>query len=262
MNTYPDFQQAQPEPQRLTAVRAQIARHPIPAASAFFAAELLTGILAGVAAKAWLPQADPAFVAMCVLAVLIAGILTALRWWGEVGFNRPGNWRALRLLWLPAIVTIVLPFLGGVTWLDRQTAVYLFIGYLITGFMEEAWVRGLLLRVLQPIGPVRAVLLSALFFALLHVNNFLFRNPAIVLAQMVGAFCFGLAYGALRLRTNTIWFLILLHMLHDLLLRYSAFPLIPLNVVQDVILFFYSLYLLRGLRRQPSPETAVQSALS
>jgi len=243
-------------------LRAHIAEHPLAAAIIFFALQLLLGTLAGVAAKALLPQADPAFVAMCVVAATIIGLLTLLRWWREAGFNGPSAWRDLHLLWLPAVVTLVLPFLGGVNWLDRQTAVYLASAYLITGFMEEAWVRGLQLRVLQPLGPVRAIFISALLFALLHMNNFLFRSPAIVLAQMVGAFCFGLAYGVLRVRTNTIWFLILLHMLHDLLLRYSVFPLIPLNVVQDVILLGFALYLLRGLRQNKAAETAVESTLS
>lgn len=165
----------------------------------------------------------------------------------------------LRLLWVPAVVAIVLPLLGSFTEAPTGLIVYLTIGYLITGFMEEAWVRGLMLRVLQPVGPVRAVLISALLFALLHMTNFLFRNPAIVLAQMVGAFCFGLAFGALRLRTNTIWFLVALHMLHDLLLHLSGFPTIPLDVVQDVILLIYGIYLLRGLRNSlPSGEEVAE----
>lgn len=244
MNIQPDMQ----DKQLVTAVKAQFQQHPIRSAVGLFALDLLLGVLSGIAAQALLPQADPAFVAMCVIAVVIAGLLTLLRWWREAGFNGPSQWRELRLLWLPAIVAIVLPLFGGFATVDARTIVYLTIGYLITGFMEEAWVRGLMLRVLQPVGPVRAVLISALLFALLHLNNFLFRNPAIVLAQMVGAFCFGVAYGALRLRTNTLWFLIALHMLHDLLLHLSGFPTIPLNVVQDVILLIYGIYLLRSLR--------------
>jgi membrane protease YdiL (CAAX protease family) len=244
MNNQPDIQ----DRQLVTAVFTQFQQHPIRSAVALFALDLLLGILSGMAAKALLPQADPAFVAMCVIAVIIAGLLTLLRWWREVGFNGPSQWRELRLLWLPAIVAIVLPLFGGFAAVDAGSVIYLTIGYLITGFMEEAWVRGLILRVLQPVGPVRAVLISALLFALLHMNNFLFRNPAIVLAQMVGAFCFGVAFGALRLRTNTLWFLIALHMLHDLLLHLSGFPTIPLNVVQDVILLIYGIYLLRHMR--------------
>ena len=235
--------------QPATAVSVRFQRHPILSAVIFFALDLLLGLVAGLVAQAFLPQADPAFVAMCVLAVAIAGILTLLRWWRAVGFNAPSQWRELHLLWLPAAVALVLPLFGGFRGTNANTVGYLAIAYLITGFMEEAWVRGLLLRLLQRVGPVRAVVIAALLFALLHSTNFLFRNPAIVLAQMVGAFCFGIAFGVLRLRTNTLWFLIALHMAHDLLLHLSGFPTIPLNVVQDVILLIYGLYLLRNMRQ-------------
>ncbi len=75
-----------------------------------------------------------------------------------------------------------------------------------------------------------------------------FRNPFIVLAQIVGVICFGVAYAALRVRTNTIWFLMLLHGLHDLTLKLTAFLAIPLDVVQDVILLGYGLYQMRDRR--------------
>lgn len=254
MNTQTTMTQLLSKQRTSATILSLFQEHPIPSAIALFAIDLLLGALSGVAVQRLLPQADAPFTAMCVAAVAIAGLLTGLHWWWEAGFNAPDRWRSLGLLWLPAVVAVVLPLLGGVQWLPAGTALYFATGYLITGFMEEAWMRGLVLRVLQPTGNVRAVLLSALLFALLHSINFLFRNPAIVLAQMVGAFCFGIAFAALRLRTNTIWFLMGLHMLHDLFLHITAFPVIPLNVVQDVILLFYGIYLLRGLRQPPSPS--------
>ncbi|MFZ1752503.1 MAG: CPBP family intramembrane glutamic endopeptidase [Caldilineaceae bacterium] len=254
MNMQASVAQSLPKRPLSTAILSQFQKHPIASAVALFAIDLLLGALSGVAVQRLLPQADAPFIAMCVMAVVIVGLLTGLHWWQEAGFNGPDRWRSLGLLWLPAAVAVVLPLLGGVQWLPVRTALYFAIAYLITGFMEEAWMRGLVLRVLQPIGPVRAVLLSALLFALLHSTNFLFRNPAIVLAQMVGAFCFGVAFAVLRLRTNTIWFLVGLHMLHDLFLHLTVFPVIPLNVVQDVILLAYAIYLLRGLHQPPSPS--------
>ena len=247
MNMHASIAQAQPRRPLSTAILSQFQKHPIGSAVALFAIDLLLGVLSGAAVQALLPQADAPFIAMCVVAVAIAGLLTLLHWWREVGFNGPDHWRSLGLLWLPATVAVVLPLLGGAQWLPAGTALYFTVAYLITGFMEEAWMRGLVLRVLQPIGPIRAVLLSALLFALLHSTNLLFRNPAIVLAQMVGAFCFGVAFAALRLRTKTIWFVFGLHMLHDLFLHLTVFPVIPLNVVQDVILLIYGVYLLRGM---------------
>ena len=80
----------------------------------------------------------------------------------------------------------------------------------------------------------------------MHVGNLLYRNPAIVLAQMVGAFVHGIGLGAIRLRTNTIWLVVVLHGLHDLALKYTNFPVIPMDVVQVTLLMIYGIYLLRG----------------
>jgi membrane protease YdiL (CAAX protease family) len=93
---------------------------------------------------------------------------------------------------------------------------------------------------------MRAAVISAVLFGLMHlVNLFIRSNPAIVLAQCVGAFVDGVGFAALRIRTKTIWPLVLLHMLHDLLLQYTRLPAIPLDVAQVTILMFYGFYLMR-----------------
>jgi hypothetical protein len=87
------------------------------------------------------------------------------------------------------------------------------------------------------------------FFGAAHLLNVLFRaNPFLVFAQAVGAFSEGVGFGALRLRTNTIWPLIFFHFSEDLLLRFTRLPAIPLNVLQSVVLLVYGIYLLRGMR--------------
>jgi uncharacterized protein len=92
-----------------------------------------------------------------------------------------------------------------------------------------------------------AVLLSSALFGAAHLTNVLFRgNPALVAAQAVGAFSFGVGYAALRVRTGTIWPLMVLHMLTDLLAAVGGLPRIPILVAQDVILLGYGLFLLRG----------------
>jgi len=241
----------------LSGLFAWFEQHPVLAAVVIWAVDLVFVSVITLAAMALLPQVQPPdFVSLCVDTVVLLVVLTLLGWWRTVGFNRPVEWRDLRVLWLPAVVTIVLPFLMGAKALDAASAAFLVLGYALTGLREETLFRGIILRVLRPIGPVRAVVLSAVLFALAHAQNFLVRSPAIVLAQMVGAFCFGLAYAALRLRTNTLWFLIVLHALHDLLLRFSNFPLIPLDVVQDIILLIYAILLLRNRRALESAPAA------
>ncbi len=181
--------------------------------------------------------------------------ITALGWWRAIGFNHPAAWRNLGLLWLPAIIVFVLPFVLGFN-ADELGSLGLFVAaYLLVGLREEALWRGVVLRILRPLGPTRGVLLMAALFGLSHLSNLAVRsNPAIVLSQVVGAFCFGVGMGALRLRTNTVWFLVILHACSDLTLHYTNLPTIPLEVARDTILLLYGLYLLRGQHAVDAPD--------
>ena len=191
---------------------------------------------------------------MVIMSVVIIVILTVLGWWRLAGFTGPSTWRNLGILWLPAVVVLVLPGVRGFQSVDLSTFIYLAIGYILTGFMEESWMRGLVLRVLGPTGPVRAVVISSILFGLLHIGNLLYRNPLIVFAQMIGAAADGIGMGAIRLRTNTIWFVIAIHTFHDLLLKLSNLPTIPLDVVQDVILFGFGVYILRKIVKEKAGQ--------
>ncbi len=224
---------------------------PITAAVLIAAAFILMGIVIGAVAKAVVPPLGqlPDFIAQAGLIVALVALVTALGWWRGVGYTRPAQWRELRLLWLPLAVMLVLPLARGITLPAVGTLAFWIVGYALTGFYEETLVRGVVLRVLRPRGPTQAVLISAVLFGLLHISNLALRSPAIVLAQMVGAASEGVGLAALRLRTNTLWTVIAVHAVEDLVLKLSALPVIPVNVVQSIIMFTYGLYLLRGLRR-------------
>ncbi|MEZ4865249.1 MAG: CPBP family intramembrane glutamic endopeptidase [Caldilineaceae bacterium] len=208
-------------------------------------AYLVIATLCGFAAQLWFPQYQADFVALIALSILLAITLTLLGWWRVTGFNGPAAWRRLPWAWIPFVIVLVLPFLRGLQTSDWNTFVYLLIGYALTGFMEEGLMRGIVMRVLRPTGVTRTVVISALLFGFMHIGNLLYRNPAIVAAQMLGAFVHGIGLGAIRLRTNTIWVVVLLHGLHDLALKYTNFPAIPLDVVQVTLLMLYGLYLMR-----------------
>ncbi len=220
-------------------------RRPVLSAVTIILVFIVTSTLAGLSAKAWFPQFQPEFIALVFLAVLIALALTFLDWWKVTGFNSPSEWRKLPLAWIPLVIVLVLPFLRGIKPSDWGTFFYLVVAYALTGFMEEGLVRGIILRVLKPIGISRSVVISSLLFAVIHIANLLYRSPAIVLAQMVGAFVHGVGLGAIRLRMNSIWFVVILHGLHDLVLHYTNFPSILLDVVMVTLLMVYGIYLLR-----------------
>lgn len=228
------------------AVKTFFEQRPIVSAVLIFVAYLTLSTLLGLAAKALFPQVQPEFIALIALSVLVAIALSMLGWWKAAGFNFPAEWRDSRLMIIPFLIILGLPFLMGVKTTDRGTFFYLLIGYALTGFMEEGLMRGIVLRVLKPTGTTRSVVISSLLFGLMHIGNLLYRNPFIVFAQMIGAFVDGIGQGAFRLRTNTIWFPIILHALHDLALKYTNFPVIPLDVVEVTLLMIYGIYLLRG----------------
>lgn len=228
------------------ALLAFFEQRPVFSAVIIFVFYLTISTLFGLTAKAIFPQFQPEFIALIGLSILVAVALSTLGWWKAAGFNVPTEWRDSRLMIIPFIIVLGLPFLMGIKPSDAGTFVYLVIGYALTGFMEEGLMRGIVLHVLKPTGTTRSVVISALLFGLMHIGNLLYRNPIIVFAQMIGAFVHGIGLGAIRLRTNTIWFPVILHGLHDLALKYTNFPVIPLDVVQVTLLMLYGIYLLRG----------------
>ena len=229
-----------------TQTKSFFTKRPVVAAIAIFAVYLIISTLMGLAAKTLFPQFQPEFIALIGLSVMVALSLSALGWWQYAGFNQPTAWHDSYLMWFPFVVVLVLPFLIGLKTSDWGTFVYLVIGYALTGFMEEGLMRGIVLRMLEPTGTTRSVVISALLFGLMHIGNLLYRNPFIVLAQMVGAFVHGIGLASFRLRTNTIWFPVILHGLHDLALKYTNFPAIPLDAIQVTLLMIYGIYLLNG----------------
>lgn len=210
-----------------------------------------------VSLSAWLglrtalPAFDATQAAIVVTAVLAitAGLIATLpRLRGAVGLNTPSHWRALHLLILPTAIVFA-PLVAGIKPIEPSTFWLLVLGYALTGFAEETMFRGIVLKLLDRHPAVTAVLVSSLLFGLVHLNNIVIRGePAIIFAQAVGAFTFGIGYAALRLRLNTIWPLIVLHMLHDLVLHVGTLPLIPVDVAQDVVLVCYGAWLLWGMR--------------
>ena len=222
-----------------------VENRPVIAATFIFVAYLIVSTLLGLGAKAIFPDLQPEFVALVGLSGLVALTLSVLGWWKETGFNASDEWQGVSLVIIPFLVVIGLPFLKGINTENMSSFAYLLVGYALTGFMEEGLMRGIVMRVLKPIGITRSVVISSLLFGLMHIGNLLYRNPFIVLAQMLGAFVHGIGLGAIRLRTNTIWFVVVLHGLHDLFLKFTNFPAIPLDVVQVTLLMIYGIYILR-----------------
>jgi uncharacterized protein len=158
------------------------------------------------------------FVAVVTQSLLALGALAWLGWLRSAGFNGPAQWRNLYLFWLPALLALLYIASALVTPLLNAAALLLAIVFaLLTGLNEEANYRGVILHGLSPYRPLVAAALAAFFFGLAHLNNLLAHlPPQIVLGQVTGGFLLGFGFAACRLRTRTIWPLILFHALYDL----------------------------------------------
>jgi membrane protease YdiL (CAAX protease family) len=69
--------------------------------------------------------------------------------------------------------------------------------------------------------------------------------------QAFGAAIQGVGFAALRLRTNTIWPLIVIHGLHDLFLQLSTLPIPLLEAFIETALCIYGVVLLRHHKDRP-----------
>jgi membrane protease YdiL (CAAX protease family) len=193
-------------------------------------------------------------------AMLAIVILSALRLWREAGFNAPSRWKNMSLFLVPLVLLI-----GPTLFFQPQLPapakiVVLIIVTLLIGFQEEAIFRGILLSVLRPQGVMKAVLISAALFGIIHVNSlFVGRDPIFVLSQIVASFLGAIGLGALRVRTNTVVPLVLLHALNDFL-QFSAtggmeagnvsLSIPILKVVISGLMALYGFYLLRGYKEE------------
>lgn len=234
--------------------------HPRRAAVAIGAATIAATIVGAVAVPAALPHASPGTARLVVLLILAAAtavVLAVTGGWRAAGFSA----RAVhpRLLVVPAAVALA-PLVGGVQLPGAGMLALFVLGYAVTGFYEEALFRGLVMGVLRPTGARHevwpAVWISSALFAATHLTNMLFgQAPAVTVAQAVGAFCFGVGYAAVRVRTATVLPLMVLHFLTDLVLRVDALPAWAhwtAMVGGDTLLLFYGLFLLRSAGAGPT----------
>ncbi len=197
--------------------------------------------------RAALPAIDVRIASLCIV-VIVAALLglgvSLMGWWRDVGYTPPSAWRGTAWLLVPAAITLI-PLVAGIRPLDPTTYAVLIAGYALTGFTEETMFRGVLVRLLRERSPLAIATTTALLFGLAHLSNIVIRGEVVIIAaQAVGAAAFGFGFAALRLRTNTLVPLIVLHAVHDLVLQMSTLPLIPVAVVQDVLLFALGGYLL------------------
>jgi hypothetical protein len=228
-----------------------------------FDAFVILGALAMTKLFPGLPGYSVRGLSQSLILVLIAtaallALVATLRWWTLAGFTPRSRWRELRLYWLPVVLLFV-PFVGGVRMPPLSAIGLLVVAYAATAVFEEGMWRGVMLGLLRPTGVWRAVLISSLLFGLGHLGNTALRGMSfLIVLQAFGAAIQGIGFAALRLRTNTIWPLIIIHGLHDLSLQMSTLPIPLLEAPMETALCIYGIVLLRHYNRHHVSDGQLQ----
>ncbi len=191
-------------------------------------------------------------VSEAILAVVVIAIVAAVGWWRSTGIStHPAEWRHLRLLVIPLLLTLV-PFAGGVKGsVDGGTIAILVVGYALNSVAEDGMFRGILPRVLRGDGLLVAVVLSSLLFGLAHFGDIVSRpeqSVAITAAQALGAFTQGIGLVALRLANRSIWPAATVHFLADLFGQIGGLPIVLANVIESVAMLAYGIWIYRTYR--------------
>ena len=204
----------------------------------------IRGIVAAGGSSWW--QYLMPFALVLVPGIFIAVVLTRLRWWRRVGFTPIRDWRAPHLV-VPLLLILALPIVGlSARGLMATSALVLTlqVGFLLIDiFMEEVTYRGVILEALAGLSGGARVTLSAMLFGLSHLDN-LFLPGADELGvayQIFEAALVGILLGAVRLRMNTIWPVMIVHAIYDLMLvlafghAYPVAPSLPGFVVATIV---------------------------
>jgi membrane protease YdiL (CAAX protease family) len=195
-----------------------------------------------------------------VVNVVAAGVPVVVLW-------RTGWWRASWLTrlrprqpWLlaPALGLACLSLLQGVSG-SATTLVSSALLFTSVGLSEELLSRGVVQEALAELPPVARVVWVGVLFGCGHLLSGLWFSRPLddTLVQVVSAGTFGVGYGALRLRTDTLWPLMLLHGLDDWT-QVNSPGALP-DLVQLAVAVFWVVYGVRLVRAATAMPTRLRT---
>ncbi|WP_094556424.1 CPBP family intramembrane glutamic endopeptidase [Synechococcus sp. 1G10] len=201
-----------------------------------------------------------------VAAIGFLCLVTAIFGLREIGFRAPEWGFALRILWLPGLMIVLFFSLALVLGLPGPvTTFWVALNTLLVGISEEWMFRGIIFKGLTDRFSVwKAVWLSSLLFGGVHaLNVFVTGELQAGLIQAAAASFSGILFAAIRVRTQSLYPVILTHALWD----FAVFMVISsghkaagtgaqssvgLSILAPFLLaapgFFYGLYLLRRVK--------------
>ena len=181
-----------------------------------------------------------------IAAAVPLAIVVARGWWREaavVPLRPQRSWWVLLPVLVLACVYVVDPLEGSASaWRETATIV------LCVGISEELYARGVMQHLLEPLGRGRAVVWVGVLFGLGHaLSGAWFGKPwDDTVIQVFETAAFGACYAALRFEIATLWPLVLLHALDDLLqLRTRGAFVFSGQVVVTLLFAIYAWWLMR-----------------
>jgi membrane protease YdiL (CAAX protease family) len=191
-----------------------ITRRPVWFAIAVTAVDFLLGLVVFIVGSViGLPEEALEMVALVAITALPLILIAWMGWWQDSGFVK--TTQNAPAIAFPLIVALFTLAYFGTVALENSLVIRVLVAMFLTGLAEEALSRGLLVRALLPRGKWEAVLIPAVLFGVSHITQFAFLGMPFNdnLVQIINATSGGILYGAVRLRVNNIWPLIILHML-------------------------------------------------
>ena len=217
---------------------------------------------------------DPIYIALICNQILAVAICLLLMKWivpdWEFHFNLAGisgGFKRYGAIGIVAFAVSLFAFAIGLMPFDRtpspaKVIVECVVYYFCVAFIEELYVRGLLLNVLRKwLGgrdshAVYAVLITALIFGLGHVPGTLGQPMDVIIFKILWTVGLGIYWGAIYVKTNSLWCAILSHFILDLCALPFAFstrsdyPRISLLIIVPLFILM-GLYGFRILRNGP-----------
>ncbi len=171
-----------------------------------------------------------------------------------LGLSKKGVWQGLRSYGLAGMLALVLSFFAffiGLQPFDasptlEKVLIEGFIYYIGVGIIEELYVRGLLLNIIEKLfkksknATLAAVILSSVLFGLGHIFGALGHSPVTIISKVIWTVGLGLYFGSIYKATNNLWVPILLHIVMDfcgvpfLFSTTSSYPAISLIIIVPV----------------------------
>jgi len=184
-----------------------------------------------------------------------------------LGLKSEGLWQGLKKYGLAGILALIVSLIAFYIGLQpfnysptfEKVLIEGFIYYIGVGIIEELYIRGLLLNIIERLfrrskkATLWAVLLSSALFGLGHVFGMLGSSPLTILSKVIWTIGLGLYLGAIYKRTNNLWVPIILHIVMDFcgvpfcFSTTNSFPTISLVILLPVYILLgaYGICILR-----------------